>query len=74
MSIERLIEMANQIGDFFESYPDAELAKKGIAAHIKNFWALNMRKQIVAYALENKGAGLHAMVGDAIRENQATLA
>jgi formate dehydrogenase subunit delta len=37
MKIERLIAMANQIGDFFESYPDAELAKQSIANHIKNF-------------------------------------
>jgi len=28
MEIEKLIKMANQIGDFFEAYPDAELAKK----------------------------------------------
>jgi formate dehydrogenase subunit delta len=74
MSIERLIIMANQIGDFFESYPDKELAKKGIATHIKNFWALNMRQQISTYVLEKQGTGLHAMVGDAIREHQSTLA
>ncbi|PKO51594.1 MAG: formate dehydrogenase [Betaproteobacteria bacterium HGW-Betaproteobacteria-2] len=74
MNIERLIVMANQIGDFFESYPDVELAKKSIAAHIKNFWALKMRQQLVTHVLEKQGSGLHAMVTEAVREHQATLA
>lgn len=74
MKTERLIVMANQIGDFFESYPDAELAKKSIASHIKNFWAQNMRQQLIRHVLENQGAGLHAKVSEAIREHQARLA
>ena len=46
MDIQRLISMANQIGDFYESYPDQSHAQQDIAGHINKFWALPMRKQI----------------------------
>jgi formate dehydrogenase subunit delta len=73
MKIERLIAMANQIGDFFESYPDPALAKKSIANHINRFWARNMREQLVKHVLENQGEGLHAKVSEAIREHESIL-
>lgn len=74
MNIETLITMANQIGDFFKSYPDSEQAKKDIVIHIKRFWALRMRQQIVAHAHEQQGAGLMPMVQEAILQHQALLA
>ncbi|MEY4929060.1 MAG: hypothetical protein RL279_799, partial [Pseudomonadota bacterium] len=49
MDIQRLITMANQIGDFYESYPDPAQAEQGIAEHINRFWALAMRQQIAQY-------------------------
>ncbi|CAG0960495.1 formate dehydrogenase subunit delta [Methylophilaceae bacterium] len=73
MNIERLILMANQIGDFFESYPDHEQAKEGIATHIKRFWTLNMRQQLIKHVLNNQAEGLHLMVGEAVREHLPTL-
>ncbi len=73
MQIERLVSMANQIGDFFESYPNPEQAKEGIAQHIKRFWAKNMREQIIAYVKQQQGQELHLMVGEAIREHEAYL-
>ena len=42
MDIGHLVIMANQIGDFFKSYPDSEQAKKDIVMHIKRFWALKI--------------------------------
>jgi len=36
MQIEHLITMANQIGDFYKSFPDTEQAKKDIAKHKKS--------------------------------------
>jgi formate dehydrogenase subunit delta len=74
MKIETLVTMANQIGDFFRSYPDVEQAKHDIANHLKRFWALGMRQQIVAHVKDNNAEGLHALVSDAIRENIALLA
>ncbi|WP_137718625.1 formate dehydrogenase subunit delta [Methylobacillus flagellatus] len=74
MQTQRLLEMANQIGDFFQSYPDPVEARKDIANHLKKFWALSMREQIIAHVEAQQGAGLHAIVGEAIKEHRATLA
>ncbi len=67
MDIQRLISMANQIGDFYESYPDQSHAQKDIAEHINKFWALPMRKQIAQHVNELGGAGMHAQVQSAIK-------
>jgi len=69
MEIEKLIKMANQIGDFFEAYPDAELAKKDIANHLQRFWNSVMIKSIVAHVKQQQGVGLHPRVVEAIRQH-----
>ncbi len=66
MDIQRLITMANQIGDFYKSYPDQAQADLEVAGHLNRFWALPMRKQIAQYANEG-GVGLHAHVLTAIK-------
>jgi formate dehydrogenase subunit delta len=67
MDIQRLISMANQIGDFYESYPNQSHAQKDIAEHINKFWALSMRKKIAQYVTEQGGVGMHAQVQNAIK-------
>lgn len=69
MEIEKLIKMANQIGDFFEAYPDAELAKKDIANHLQRFWNSVMVKSIVAHVKQQQGVGLHPRVVEAIQQH-----
>ncbi len=49
MSDEHLCEMANDIGAYFSSEPDREVAVAGIAGHIEHFWEQRMREKIVAY-------------------------
>jgi formate dehydrogenase subunit delta len=66
MDIQRLISMANQIGDFYESYPDPAQAEQGIAEHINRFWALAMRQQIAQHVSQQAGVGLHVPVQKAI--------
>ncbi|WP_020167667.1 MULTISPECIES: formate dehydrogenase subunit delta [Methylotenera] len=66
MQTEQLIKMANQVGDFFESYPDQVQAQQDIAQHLNRFWALTMRQQIASHVKEDGGAGLHAKVISAI--------
>ena len=66
MQTEQLIKMANQVGDFFESYPDQIQAQQDIAQHLNRFWALSMRQQIAAHVKEAEGAGLQAKVISAI--------
>jgi formate dehydrogenase subunit delta len=68
MDIEKLIKMANQIGDFFEANPDTEDAKLEIASHLKKFWNSVMIKAIVAHVQQQQGAGLHPRVVAAIQQ------
>lgn len=60
MQTEDMLRMANQISDFFKSYPD-DYAKKEIAIHINSFWEPRMRKMFFAH-LDSGGAGLNALV------------
>ena len=69
MKIEHLVTMANQIGDFFKSFPDQEQAKVDIAQHLTRFWASSMRDQILAHVNNQNGEGLEAIVRDAIKEH-----
>ncbi len=63
---QTLIRMANQIGDFFAPYPDAEAVPQ-IATHIRKFWDPRMRKAILAYIAEKNGDGLKPRVLEAIK-------
>ncbi|MGO4573807.1 formate dehydrogenase subunit delta [Microvirga sp. 2TAF3] len=49
MNIEKLIRMANQIAEFFRSYPE-EQAATGIHDHLVAFWTPHMRDAILIYA------------------------
>jgi formate dehydrogenase subunit delta len=69
METEKLIKMANQIGDFFEAYPNEDEAKKEIAGHLHKFWNSVMIQSIVLHVNENQGAGLHPRVIQAIQQN-----
>ena len=42
-NLAKLAFMANQIGDFFKAYPEAE-AVAAIADHINQFWTKRMRE------------------------------
>lgn len=64
MKIEKLVYMANQIGDFFK-HEKEEAAVQQIAAHLKSFWEKRMLEQIFAY-LEAGGEGLHERVRKAV--------
>ena len=66
MQTEQLIKMANQIGDFYESYPDETQAQMGIAGHLNKFWAISMRQQLALHVKQANGAGLHSKVAAAI--------
>jgi formate dehydrogenase subunit delta len=75
MSKERLVTMANQIGDFFGPDPDPAEARKHIADHLKKFWALSMRKEIIAHLEDTQalGAGLDPIVNETLKEYRTTL-
>jgi formate dehydrogenase subunit delta len=66
MQTEHLITMANQIGDFFKSFPDQEQAKKDIAQHLQRYWAGSMREQLRMHVQQHQGSGLQPIVSEAV--------
>jgi formate dehydrogenase subunit delta len=65
MNVQRLVRMANDIGNFFRSEPDHAVAVDGIASHIRRFWDPRMRKEIIAH-LEGGGDGLSDLAKEAV--------
>jgi formate dehydrogenase subunit delta len=70
MHIERLVKMANDIGDFFKSEPSRADAIDGIAGHIQRFWEPRMRKQILEY-MQSDGSELSELVREALGQVEA---
>lgn len=66
MNIDNLVAMANQIGTFFESYPDREEGRTEIANHLQRFWAPRMRSQLFAHIDNAHGEGLNPVVIEAL--------
>ena len=67
MNIERLVRMANDIGNFFKAEPDHAVAVDSVAQHLKRFWDPRMRKEIVAY-VDAGGTGLMDLVREAVQK------
>lgn len=65
-STRQLVQMANDIGNFFASEPEHDTAVAGIAGHIRKFWEPRMRRQIYAH-LEAGGEGLDALPREALQ-------
>ena len=59
--IDKLVRMANQIGDFFGPMGD-DAATRGVANHLKRFWTPKMIGEIIGY-LDSGQAGLNAAAG-----------
>lgn len=71
MNVERLVQMANDIGRYFAAEPDREEAVAGIASHLKRFWEPRMRTAILAH-LAAGGEGLDDLARAGV-ERLATL-
>ena len=50
---EHLVQMANDIGNFFRAEPKREEAVAGIANHIAKFWTPRMREKLAAHVKEH---------------------
>lgn len=74
MNVENLVTMANQIGAFFESYPDRAEASGEIAGHLKRFWAPRMRSQLLQHLDQQRGEGLSPLVLASITDHRTQLA
>ena len=62
--IDKLVRMANQIGDFYASMPERE-ATEGAASHLRLYWTPKMIREIIAFADEGH-SGLNAVATRAI--------
>ena len=52
--VNKLVRMANQIGDFYAAMPEQE-AVSGAAAHLRRFWTPKMIRELVAFAEAGHG-------------------
>ncbi len=75
MDEQNLIDMANRIGDFFESMPDHEEALTGVADHIRRFWEPRMRRALLATLDQPDAGGLQMspVVREALLAHRARL-
>lgn len=65
MDIENLVKMANDIGNFFSSEPDHDMAMQGVSDHLRKFWDPRMRRAIIEHLYQG-GAGLNELARVAI--------
>ena len=74
MDVNSLVEMANQIGQFFDSMPDRAEAVDGVADHIHRFWAPRMRIALL-YGLDDAGIAseLEPIVLEALSKHRVAL-
>ncbi|MCI0435656.1 MAG: formate dehydrogenase subunit delta [Gemmatimonadetes bacterium] len=65
MTIDTLVRMANDIGNFFGAEAEKAQAARDVATHLKKFWDPRMREQIIAH-YRRGGVGLSDHVRDAV--------
>jgi formate dehydrogenase subunit delta len=63
---DHLVQMANDIGNFFRAQPQREDAVAGIANHIASFWTKRMREKLMA-RLEQDEHGLDELPLEALK-------
>jgi formate dehydrogenase subunit delta len=73
MNIERLVEMANDIGQYFAAEPVHEEAVQGVLGHLKRYWDPRMRQQIVQHWEKTGGAGLNPLPREAVARLAAQM-
>jgi len=71
--LNKLIKMANQIGTFFESFPDREEALDGIANHLKKFWTPRMCDTLITAIDRHAANELSQIVTDTMIKHRANF-
>jgi formate dehydrogenase subunit delta len=72
MDSQNLIDMANRIGDFFDSMPDRDEALAGAADHIRRFWEPRMRRALLA-SLDEGDDAISPFVREALLKHREQL-
>jgi formate dehydrogenase subunit delta len=74
MDLDNLIDMANRIGEFFDSLPDQHEATDCIADHIRRFWEPRMRLAILNSLDDAEAsAAMHPIVREALTDHRQDL-
>ncbi len=73
MDAEKLIHMANRIGEFFEAWPDRAEALEGVATHLRKFWEPRMRRELVTLVEDGSADALLPLVREAITTHRGML-
>lgn len=75
MDNQNLIDMANRIGDFFDSMPDRDEALDGIADHIRRFWEPRMRRALLSTldTPDDGGIEMSGIVREALLKHRESL-
>ena len=47
---DKIVRMANDIGNFYQSDPDREHAIAGMVSHIGRFWARRLREKLISHS------------------------
>jgi formate dehydrogenase subunit delta len=68
MNADKLVHMANQIGQFFAAMPDAAEAREGIANHLQRYWAPTMRHELLAALDAGEAPALAPLVREALQQ------
>jgi formate dehydrogenase subunit delta len=69
---QHLVQMANDIGNFFRANPVREDAVAGIANHIKSFWTRRMREKLLADLKLHGDGSLDELPLEAVRRLEAS--
>ena len=73
MNAEKLITMANQIGEFFAAMPDRKQAAEDIFGHLRRMWEPRMRRNLYAYIDAHGTSGLADIVKEVVVSRRREL-
>jgi formate dehydrogenase subunit delta len=73
MNVEHLVSMANQIGRFYDAYPNRAEALQSAAMHLRRFWDPRMRLELLRHIDAADGEGLDGFMVEAVRAHRSYL-
>lgn len=65
MNTQHLIDMANDVAQYFAFGNERDAAIDSVTEHLRKYWEIRMRREIVAYVREG-GKGLDPVARDAV--------
>ena len=64
--VQHLVQMANDIGNFFRSEPERTVGIAGIANHIAKYWTPRMRQKLLEHIEQHGTEGLDELPREAL--------